>query len=179
MILFTFAFVVAASCVASAETTRMIGETLVLIGTTPGNLCFDRIVPGSVSVRSAYDPVKAGATVYESGRDYLVDCAKGTIARTSESRIPDFQTNTLFGKKEFDHNLFPGFGNGAHFIYVDYTTENGTPLFQPTEQAGKLKQTRERREKGGTFKVINYGDSITTGGEASDERLQFTRRYAQ
>ncbi len=167
------------SAAQAAETIAMTGESLVLAGQTPGNLCFDQIVPGSVKVRSAFDPNKPSVLVYEPERDYVVDCAKGTIARTAQSRIPDFATNMLYGKKEFDHNLFPGFGNGAFFVYVDYTTQNGTPLFNPTNQADKLKQTRARLEKGGAFKVIAYGDSITFGGDASEERLQFTRRYAQ
>jgi lysophospholipase L1-like esterase len=163
----------------AAETTRMTGESLVLVGETPGNLCFDQIVPDSVTVRSTYESGKAGSVVYEAGRDYVVDCAKGTIARTAASRIPDFKTNILYGKTEFDHTQFPGFGNGAHFVYVDYSTQNGSPLFTPTNQAATLKQTRDRLEKGGPFKIIAYGDSITAGGDASEQRLQFPARYAQ
>jgi len=163
----------------AAETITMTGESLVLVGQTPGNLWFDHVVPDSVKIRSAYDPNKPGVVVYEPERDYVVDYAKGAIARTAQSRIPDFSTNMLYEKKEFDHNQFPGFGNGAFFVYVDYTTTNGAPLFTPTDQAAKLKQTRTHLEKGGPFKVIAYGDSITYGGDASEERLQFTRRYAQ
>lgn len=158
---------------------RMTGESLVLVGQEPGNLCFGKVVPGTVTVRSTYEPDKPGVVVYEQDRDYVVDPIHGTITRTEGSRIPDFSANMLYGKKEFDHNQFPGFGNGAFFVYVDYTTENGSPLFTPTDQADKLKQTRERLEKGGPFKVIAFGDSITTGGDASEERLQFTRRYVQ
>lgn len=163
----------------AAETLSITGESLVLVGETPGNLCFDQILPASVVVRSAYDPARDGVVVYEPERDYVVDPAKGTIARTSGSRIPDFATNMLYGKKEFDHNQFPGFGNTPFFVYVDYTTQNGRPLFPPTDQANRLKQTRGRLEEGGPFKVIAFGDSITYGGDATEERLQFTRRYAQ
>lgn len=163
----------------AGETLRMPGESLVLVGQTPGNLCFDQLMPDRVVVRSAYDPDKAGVVVYEPGKDYVVDCVKGTIARTAESRIPDFATNMLYGQKEFDHSKFPGFGNGAHTVYVDYTTENATPLFTSTAQANALKQTSDRLSKGGPFKVIAFGDSITAGGDASEERLQFTQRYAR
>ncbi len=164
---------------AAPDVEHVSGESLVLTGQGPGNLCFDQIVPGSVQVRNAFEANKAGAVVYEAERDYVVDYAKGTIARTAASRIPDFQSNVLYGQKEFDHNQFPGFGNGAHFVFVDYATRHGFPLFVPTEQAGRLKQTRARLEKGGPFKVVAFGDSITNGGDASEERLQFTRRYAQ
>lgn len=158
---------------------RMTGESLVLVGQEPGNLCFGKVVPGTVTVRNAYEPDKPGVVVYEPVRDYVVDPVHGTITRTEGSRIPDFSANMLYGKKEFDHNQFPGFGNGAFFVYVDYTTKFVYPLFIPTFQADRLKQTRERLEKGGPFKVIAFGDSITTGGDASEERLQFTRRYVQ
>jgi len=175
------ALLVPAGCGAgwAGETLHMPGESLVLAGETPGNLCFDQLMPGRVVVRSAYDPDKAGGVAYEPGRDYVVDCAKGTIARTAGSRIPDFAANSLYGQKEFDHNKFPGFGNGAHTIYVDYTTENAAPLFTPTTQASALKQTRARLSKGGPFKVIAFGDSITAGGDASEDRFQFTQRYAR
>jgi len=163
----------------AGETIHMTGETLVLTGETPGNLCFDHVLKDSVVVRSAYDPAREGCVVYEPERDYVVDLEKGTLARTAGSRIPDFATNILFGKKEFDHNQFPGFGNTPFFVYVDYVTQNGRPLFASTDQAAALKRTRERLEQGGPFKVIAFGDSITYGGDATEERLQFTRRYAQ
>ncbi len=157
----------------------IVGEGLVLSGTNPVGLCFDQIKDGSIVVRSAYDPAKPGVVLYELGKDYTVDGANGTIARTATSRIPDFATNVLYGQKEFDHSKFPGFGNTPHTVYVDYTTLNGLPLFAPTQQADALKQSRERLEKGGPFKVIAFGDSITCGGDASEPRLQFTQRYAQ
>lgn len=163
----------------AAETMAVKGESLVLVGEAPGKLCFDGIIPGSLTVRSAYDPQKEGVVVYTPAQDYVVDYAKGTLVRTVHSRIPDFATNVLYGQKQFDHNQFPGFGNTPFFVYIDYTTRNGSPLFAPTDQADKLKKTRERLTKGGPFKVIAFGDSITYGGDATEERLQFTRRYAQ
>ncbi len=163
----------------AGEEMAICGESLVLAGETPGYLCFNELVPGSVSARNAYDSTKEGVLIYEPERDYVVDYAKGTIVRTPGSRIPDFTTNILYGKKEFDHNQFPGFGNTAFFVYVDYTTRNGSVLFPPTDQPDVLKQTRERLQKGGPFKVIAFGDSITYGGDATEERLQFTQRYAQ
>ncbi|OQC01956.1 MAG: Arylesterase precursor [Candidatus Hydrogenedentes bacterium ADurb.Bin101] len=163
----------------AGTTVDICGESIVLATETPGNLCFNQIVPGTVVVRNAYDPEKEGMVIYESERDYVVDCVAGTIVRTPGSRIPDFSANLLYGKKEFDHNNFPGFGNTAFFVYVDYTTNNGATLYTETDQSGTLKQTRDRLQKGGPFKVIAFGDSIACGGDATEERLQFTRRYAQ
>src|SRR3712207_767971 len=75
---------------------RMVGESLVLAGETPGALLGETVDPASVVVRATYG---AGGTVYEAGRDYRFDERTRTIARLPGSRIPDFSTNVLFGQK--------------------------------------------------------------------------------
>ena len=157
---------------------RVVVESVVLAGTEPARLCFDAVVPGSVAVRSTY--LAGGESIiYQEGRDYALDCARGTIARTPESRIPDFRTNVLYGKTDFDHNHFPGFGNGRFFAFVDYETRNGFPLAEVAEQTPLLAKTRARLDAGLPLKVVAYGDSITAGGDASSVALQFHQRYAQ
>jgi lysophospholipase L1-like esterase len=156
----------------------MIGESLVLVGTEPGYLCFDQLVPGSVVARSTYESGGEDTVVYAEGKDFEVDYEKGTIARTAESRMPDFRTNVLYGKKPFDHNDFPGFGNGGFFVFVDYETRGGFPLFEKTDQSSRLRQTAEKLEAGGPFRMVAYGDSITAGGDATQLHLRFQRRYA-
>src|SRR5436190_16267306 len=101
----------------SSAAEHMLGESLVLSGPKPGALLAERIDPHSIVVRSTYLP---GGTVYEAIRDYRFDANAGTITRVPGSRIPDFATNVLFGKKNFDQNQFPGYGNGKFFVYVDY-----------------------------------------------------------
>ena len=49
------------------------GESLVLASTLPGQLCFDSISDGSVTVRSRYSPNDSLCTVYLEGVDYVVD----------------------------------------------------------------------------------------------------------
>jgi acyl-CoA thioesterase I len=158
---------------------NMVGDSLALVKTEPGALCFDTLAPKTVTVRSTYEPGLEGAVVYEEGRDYALDAEAGTIARTADSRIPDFSTNVLYGQKEFDHSKFPGFGNAAFFVYVDYTTENGFPLTQETNQAALLPKMAAALRAGGPFKIIAYGDSITAGGDASAVHLRFQQRYAK
>lgn len=164
---------------AADPASKTIGDSLVLVKTDPGRLCFDKLVEGSVSARSTYEPGQAKTIVYEPGRDYIVDYAAGTIARTADSRIPDFSTNMLYGQKGFDHNLFPGFGNGAFFVFVDYETRAAFPLCEKTDQAALLPKTVEKLRKGGPFKIVAYGDSITAGGDATSLHLQFQERWAQ
>ncbi len=155
------------------------GESLVLAGTMAGNLCFDRVVKGSVVVRSTYKADKPNCVIYKEGADYTIDYPKGTIARTATSTIPDFSTNVLYGQKNFDHTKFPGYTNHPFFVWVDYTTTNGKPWAKPTDQSKFLTKTRAKLMAGGPFKIIGYGDSITSGGEASEEDTQFTRMYCK
>jgi len=158
---------------------KMVGEGLVLAGHEPGRLTFDDIVPGSVTVRSTYDPAAAGSVVYEQGRDWVINYAQGTIARAKASRMPDFSTNVLFGQKNFDHSKFAACSNHAFFVWVDYKTRAGSPLAVDSDQKALLSKTRTKLEAGGPFRIVAFGDSITEGGEASTEALRFQNRYAE
>lgn len=169
---------VAATRQAPKDKMKITGESLVLAGVEPGKLTFADIVPGSIIVRSLYQTGK-DAVVYEQGRDYVVNYAQGTIARAPASRMPDYSKNVLYGQKQFDHNKFAGFGNHAHFVWVDYQTRAGSPLTIPTDQAAALAKTRAKLTAGGPFKLIAFGDSISTGCEATTEDLRFQNRYAK
>src|SRR5688572_23748633 len=103
------------ACTRSAQ--HMSGESLVLVGTTPAALLGTRIHEESVVLRSSYLP--RGVT-YEAGKDYRFDPRTQTLARVPGSRIPDFSQNMLYGKADFDHSRFPGYGNGKFFVFVDY-----------------------------------------------------------
>lgn len=157
---------------------RVVGESMVLAGTQPGRLMFRDIVPGSIAVRSTYEPGQKNTIVYEQGRDYVLNYAQGTIARSPASRMPDFAKNVLYGQKSFEQNNFPGYGNHSFFVWVDYQTRAGSPLALPSDQSKLLPKTLAKLRAGGPFKVIAYGDSITAGGEASTEELRFPNRYA-
>jgi len=167
------------SCAAGRGKSCVNGESLVLAKREPGRLMFADAAPGSVVVRSTYDAGSPGSIRYEQGRDFVVNYAQGTIARSPASRIPDFSKNVLYGQKNFDHNKFPGSGNHAFFVWVDYKTNAGFPLATPTDQSSLLPKTLTKLRAGGPFKMIVYGDSISTGCEASEERLRFFNRYAE
>jgi len=91
-------------CIASplcAEVMDVQGESLVLAKAEPGNLCFNNVVKGSLTLRSTFVAGKQGEIVYNEGSDYIIDYAKGTITRTANSRIPDYSTNCLYGAERF------------------------------------------------------------------------------
>jgi lysophospholipase L1-like esterase len=131
-----------------------------------------------VTVRSTYEP---GGTVYEEGKDFVVDREAGTIRRTPGSRIPDFSKNILYGKPDFDHSKFPGYGNVAFTVYVDYDAAvgsspvTGVPRQGPSDGLPRTLRLLRAKEP---VKVIAFGDSITAGGEASQESLRYPNRYA-
>lgn len=149
-----------------------------LAGTRPTNLLCTNVRPG-MTVRSTYLP---GGTTYEEGKDFAVDREAGTIARMPGSRIPDFSKNVLYGRADFDHTQFPGYGNLPFTVYVDYDAYAGpTPAapMPPRRSSDGLPRTLARLRAGEPVKVIAFGDSITAGGEASRESLRYPNRYAE
>jgi acyl-CoA thioesterase I len=154
-------------------------ESLLLAKTEPGNLCFDQVVKGSLTIHGPRLGGKLDKTIYyEEGRDYTVDYAKGTVARTADSRIPDYLTHCLYGQKDFDHSKFPDCSNQKWFVWADYQTTNTIPWAQPNDQSRQLAAVRKKLEAGGPFRIVSYGDSITAGGEASAVHLRFTQQFA-
>ena len=157
----------------------MKGDSLVLAKTEPGKLCHGHVAQGSVVVRSTYEPGQANTVVYEAGRDYVVDYAAGTIARTADSRIPDFSANMLYGKKEFNHSDYPGFGNRDFFVYVDYEATDAGPVCAGKDQSALLPKTAAKLRKGGPFKIVAFGDSITVGIDSSGPGVIFHAQWAR
>ena len=155
------------------------GESVVLAGEAPANLAFAPLLSQPVSVRSTYRDGLPRTVHYEPGRDYAL-APTGLIRRTPGSRIPDFGTNVLYGKEDFHHDQFPGYGNGPFFVYVDYTHRE--KWVRPPAQAGLgaacLPKTRQKLRAGETVRIVAFGDSITAGGEASAPDLIFWERWA-
>ena len=159
--------------------TSQTGESVVLAGEAPASLAFAPLLSKPVIVRSTYRDGLPQTIHYEAGRDYLLE-ASGQIRRTPGSRIPDFGTNILFGKEDFRHDQFPGFGNGPFFVYVDYAHREKWEL--PTAKtefgAARLPGTRQKLLAGGKVRIVAFGDSITAGGDASEPGLIFWERWA-
>ncbi len=156
------------------------GDSLVLAKTDPSNLCFDNIVKGSLELRSTYLKGKTGSIEYVEGADYTVDYAKGKIARTTTSRIPDYSKNVWYGVVDFKHGDYPAFSYGQWFVYVDYQTTNGKTFAMTNDQTKYMANVRKKLESGGgPFKIVSYGDSISAGGEASEPDLRFQAIYGK
>lgn len=153
------------------------GESMVLARTEPGNLCFDQVEKGSLTLRSTFVAGERGIA-YAEGRDYVVDYAKGSIARTADSRIPDYSTHPCYGKKDFKHEGIST-ANQKWFVWADYRTANWQPWAKQNDQSQFLAPARRKLEGGGAFKIVSYGDSITAGGEASEMNFRFQQRFVK
>ena len=154
------------------------GESVVLIGNEPARIAFVPAKHPAVSVRGTYLDNRTNTIHYIAGRDYTFDYQTGTIVRTPDSRIPDFSTNILFGKEDFDHSKFPGYGNGLFFVFIDYTTEEKPAWPVQVSQARLLPRTRKKLEGGQKLTLVAFGDSITAGGEATRPELIYWQRWA-
>lgn len=156
------------------------GESLVLIGQEPANLAFMPSRSRPIDVRSTYRNGLPKTMHYETGRDYVLT-GSGGIQRTLDSRIPDFGTNMLYGKEDFNHSQFPGYGNGPFFVYVDYHHREAWKADPAKAEfsARALPSMRKKLVDGGVLRIIAYGDSITAGGEASEPGLIFWERWAE
>ena len=163
----------------AGENMKVQGESLVLAATQPGNLCFDQVVEAGLVLRSTFAADQPGSIIYDEGADYLVDYSRGTVARTPDSRIPDYATHSLYGQDDFDHTKFADCSNHRWFVWADYETTNGLPWAEPRDESELLKTVRAKLEAGGPFRIASYGDSITAGGEASEARFTFQHRFAQ
>ena len=153
------------------------GESLVLVGTEPGRLVHHRLTRGSVTVRSTYAPGQPNTVVYTEGQDYTVDYGKGEIRRVDGSRIPDYSKNSLYGKRDFNHNQFPGFGNYRDFVFVDYRATDAFKWPTQARQDQLLPRTKDRLKRGEPLKVVAFGDSITAGGDATAPERIFWQRW--
>ena len=158
---------------------RQVGESVVLVREEPANLAFAPLLSEPVAVRNTYPDGLPQTVHYQPGQDYLLD-ASGQIRRTPTSHIPEFSTNMLYGKEDFRHDQFPGFGNRGFFVFVDYAHREKWERPPANAELGvaRLPKTRQKLEAGEKVHIVAFGDSITAGGDASEPGLIFWERWA-
>ncbi|CAI6087647.1 SGNH/GDSL hydrolase family protein [Cohnella sp. JJ-181] len=158
---------------------RQQNEAFVFVGETamPFRYPPDRAEPPTL--RSQADASCSGVVAYEEGADYLVDYERGTIRRTQRSRIPDGALHPLHGAVRFDHTNIEC-SNRAYTVYADYriagTDDGETPAL---EQARGVKPRRRlgKGKDGRDAVYVVLGDSISAGGDASDEKYMYFNRF--
>ena len=155
------------------------GESFVLASTSSANFFYTGIVRGSVEVRSNYNKSDSGTVVYTEGIDYTIDYNKGTIARTSQSCIPNYAKHILFEKTDFDQNNFSNYSNSPYFIWVDYATSKNDFLFTSNDQSQYLTRFKNKLLSGSPVNIVSYGNSIAAGMESTREALRYQNRWVE
>ncbi len=153
------------------------GESFVLANTSTSNFLYTSIIKGSVKVRSTYLPSDSGSIAYQEGIDFIIDYKNGTIARTVNSRIPNYANHPLFEKINFDQNNFSNYSNNPYFIWVDYATRKKDLLVQATNQINYLAGLKNKLTLGSRINIVSSGNSIAAGGEATSEALRYQNRW--
>lgn len=154
------------------------GESFVLASTSSANFLYTGIVRGSVEVRSNYNKSDSGTVVYTEGIDYTIDYTEGTIARTSQSRIPNYAKHVLFEKIDFDQNNFSNYSNSPYFIWVDYASKKRDILNNDKISTVFLTKFKTKLEKGEKVSIVSYGNSITAGIDLSNINDRLQNRWA-
>ena len=155
------------------------GESFVLANTASSNFLFASIIKGSVSVRSTYLPSDSGSVNYTEGIDFTIDYKKGTIARTLNSRIPNYSNHPLFGKTNFNQNNFSNYSNNPYFVWVDYASKQKSIFAGNVSPENQLPNFTAKLNKGEPVLVLSYGNSIAAGAEASSPQFRFQNRWVE
>jgi len=119
---------------------------------------------------------------YKEGMDYIYDAEQGTLQRTTSSRIANWSDHPLSGIKRFDHTQYEDYSNRAYTVYAEYIHESsGNEIdFQYAQRgfASLFPQLTHKLKAGEEAIYAVLGDSISTGGEASEQRLAFYHLFA-
>ncbi|WP_256758861.1 GDSL-type esterase/lipase family protein [Cohnella sp. WQ 127256] len=161
---------------------RQLAESFVFMREEALPLRYKPITEQPVALRNCSRSDHPERIDYVEGKDYIIDYEQGTIRRSEDSRIPDGALHPMYGVIGFDHNLYPDYSNQTYTVYVDYSTESETSGKSLTavdiEQSGLLNHVVGKLKAGEEIVYVVYGDSISTGGEASEESLTYFGRFA-
>lgn len=162
---------------------KLVGEAFVFAGEEELPFRYKPVSGSVTSVRSRWRSDLPEAVRYEEGKDYIVDYETGTIRRTPESRIADARLHPMYGVQAFNHNEYSDFSNASYTVYVDYESETApaetTVATSDIERSGFLDRLVRKLQAGEEAVYVVYGDSISTGGEASEESLAYFGRFAE
>ncbi|MHB1453117.1 MAG: SGNH/GDSL hydrolase family protein [Saccharofermentanales bacterium] len=111
--------------------------------------------------------------------DYSVNCTEGIMTSITDARITDYSKSGFYGVKPFDHTRSATFGNYDYTYYADYSFDGDG---QTTDE--QLAYGQSRRSPGISFdkdnlKYVVFGDSISTGAEASGAEHAYFNVFAK
>ncbi len=159
---------------------RQLMETIVLVQEEGQQLRHSGIQPGAY-VRSHAVSTDKGNVIYIENEDYVIDYKSGTISRTGRSRIPDWGNHPVYGVKGFDHRDYPDYSNRGYMIYIDYDYESEDEVNEGISvlaSVNTLDRLIRKLKAGQPLRYVVFGDSISTGGDASRDDFAFYSLFA-
>ncbi|WP_309119259.1 GDSL-type esterase/lipase family protein [Paenibacillus sp.] len=158
-------------------------ESFVFVKEEPLPLRYRPIAGQALEVRKSPLSSDAEHVRFEEGKDFIVDYDQGTIRRTEGSRIPDGSQHPMYGVSPFDHTQYPDYSNRNYTVYADYWTDEPRTddrfTASDVERSAYLNRIARKLTFGEEALYVVYGDSISAGGEASEERLAYYGRFAE
>jgi lysophospholipase L1-like esterase len=157
-------------------------ESVVFIAGEPHRLRYRPIVEGSLRLCSKASSKDMDHLWYTEGKDFSVDYDNGTIQRSEASPIPDWSRHALFGKSEFNHSDYSDYSNRAYTLYADYQYHHPNAAANAASGelvSNELFRLRKKLENGKAITYVVFGDSISTGAEASEEANKYYNRFAK
>ena len=145
---------------------RVNGESFVLAGEEKAYCLYQFIEEGSFRLYNI-DEKGNPSKVFEEGKDYRIDCAAGTICRTAASEIPDYAGSRFFGEDKFNPDAVPNLSNAPYLVYADYETGESRTAWPAGKQCCAFPKMAEKLKAGKTVDLVIFGDSISTGAEAT------------
>ena len=129
----------------------------------PTNLRYTHLVQGSVHLYYEYGDAKRSFT---EDTDFTVDYEGGTILILSDA-VPLYQNSGFYQKDPFNHTKFASYGNYPFMCHVDYEFSEIANTTDD-ELAAEISRSSIKLEPfTQPFRYAVFGDSISTGAEAS------------
>jgi 2-desacetyl-2-hydroxyethyl bacteriochlorophyllide A dehydrogenase len=135
-----------------------------------------------VRIFSDADRNNPEAIEYVEGSDFLVDYSNASIRRTTGSRIADWSLHPLYGIVGFDHTKYEDYSNKTYTVYAEYEYEPEDSVLNIRKEINGLStimpRVASKLRAGEEVIFVVYGDSISAGGEASQNSFTFFQRFA-
>ncbi|MDR6550406.1 SGNH/GDSL hydrolase family protein [Paenibacillus qinlingensis] len=166
------------------ESCRQTAEAFIFIQEENMSIRYRPLAKQGMVLRSHADEDHPDNILYAEGIDYVVDYDRGVIRRTTQSGIPDWSRHELYSQSEFDHTVFKNCSNREFTVYGDYVYESD-PLadgFVAHDNSGNRARVEHWLSKLRTSEessIVVFGDSISAGGEASEEKFMYFNRVHQ
>ncbi len=138
-------------------------------------LRYHSLEAGSVRM---YRTVGMQIEILVEGKDFALDAGKGLLHSLEGSAVRDYRENCFYNVRHFDHTRYPGYGNDSFLWYADYRYDSVKNRTDEEVAAEAAMRTIPFDCPGKKLTYLVYGDSISTGAEASSPEYAYFSIFA-